>query len=80
MNKTPKAIQGSEKFVINLSEHSLTESEESVLKKGLNFAITNRVSTLDMACVAESARSKPPPYGVLLADPMDAGEIKTFYI
>jgi hypothetical protein len=59
--KTPKPIHGSENFVINLPEHVLTESETSVLKKGLNFAITNRGSNLDMACVAEFARSKLPP-------------------
>jgi hypothetical protein len=32
-----------------------------VLKKGPNFAITNRGSNLDMAFGAESARSKVPP-------------------
>jgi pantothenate kinase len=58
--KTPKPIHGSEKFVINLPEHVLTESETSVLKTGLNFAITNRGSSLDMACAAEFARSKLP--------------------
>jgi hypothetical protein len=41
----------------SLSEHVLTESEESVLKRGLNFASTN----LDMVCVAESARFKLHP-------------------
>jgi hypothetical protein len=61
ITKTPKPIHGSEKFIDNLSEHVLTESEESVLKEGLNFAITNRGSTLDMAYAAESVRSKLPP-------------------
>jgi hypothetical protein len=59
--KTPIDIQGYEKFVINLSEHVFAESEESALKNGLNFAITNRVCNLDMASAAESARSKLPP-------------------
>jgi hypothetical protein len=58
---TPKAIEGSEKFVLNLPEDVLTESEESVLKRRLNFAVTTRVSNLEMVCVAESARSKLPP-------------------
>jgi hypothetical protein len=38
---TPKAIHGCEKFVLRLYEHFLTESEESMLKRGLNFAVTN---------------------------------------
>jgi hypothetical protein len=57
----PVHNDGSEKSVLNLSEHVLTESKESVLKRGLNFAARNRVSNLDMVCAAESARSKPPP-------------------
>jgi hypothetical protein len=60
-HQTLKAIQGPEKSVISLSEHVLTEPEEFVLKKGPNFAITNKESDLDMACAAESARSKLPP-------------------
>jgi hypothetical protein len=60
ITKTSKPIHGSEKFVVSLSEHVLTKSEESVLKKGLNFAITDRGSNLDMVCAAESARSKLP--------------------
>jgi hypothetical protein len=57
---TPKGIHGSEKFVLNLSEQVLTES---VLKRGINFAVTNTVPNLDMVrvCAAESARSKLPP-------------------
>jgi hypothetical protein len=39
----------------------LTESEVSVLKKGLHFATTNSGSNLDMACAAESAKSKLRP-------------------
>lgn len=40
---TLKAIRGSEKFVLKLSEHVLTDSEESMLVRGLNFAVTNSV-------------------------------------
>jgi hypothetical protein len=61
ITKTLNPIHGSEKFVVDLSEHVLIESEEYVLKKGLNFAITNGGFNLDMACVAESAKSKLPP-------------------
>jgi hypothetical protein len=43
-----KAIHGSQKFVPNLSEHVFTESEESVLMRGLNFAVTKRMSNLGM--------------------------------
>jgi hypothetical protein len=39
----------------------LTDSEELVLKRGLNFAIANRVSDLDMVCAVESTKSKHPP-------------------
>jgi hypothetical protein len=39
----------------NLSEYVLTETEESVLKRGLNFA------DLDLVCAAGSARSKLLP-------------------
>jgi hypothetical protein len=80
---TPKTIQGSEKSALNSSVHVFTESEESVLKIWLNFAVTNRVSNLDTVCVAESARSKLPPHlgsGDLLEDLMYVGEIKTFGI
>jgi hypothetical protein len=49
---TPKAIHGSEKFVLNLSEQVLTESEESVLKRGIQFAVTNTMSNLDMVYAA----------------------------
>jgi hypothetical protein len=41
-----------------MSELVLTESEESVIKKGFNFAVANRVSNLDMTFAAESKRSK----------------------
>jgi hypothetical protein len=46
---TPRANHGREKFVLNLSERVLTESEESVLRKGLEFAVTNRVTVLDVS-------------------------------
>jgi hypothetical protein len=76
---TLEAIHGSEKFFVYLSEHVLIESEELVVEKGLNFAVKNRVSNLDMVCVAESARFK-----LLLTFGMDfclyAENFKTFYI
>jgi hypothetical protein len=50
----------SKKFVLCLSEYVLTDSEESVLLKGLNFAIANPHSNLDMACAVESVVSKLP--------------------
>jgi hypothetical protein len=55
------AIYGTEKFVLSLSEHDLPESEELVLKRGPNFAVTNRMSNLDMVYAAESPSSKFPP-------------------
>jgi hypothetical protein len=60
---------------------ALTETDESMLKGWLNFAVTNRGPNLDMAYVAETARFKIPPplgYGVLLEDLMYLGEIKNF--
>jgi hypothetical protein len=60
-SSTPKSSYGSEKFILNLLGHVPTESEESVLKRGLNFAVTNRAYNLDMVCAAEFARSKLPP-------------------
>jgi hypothetical protein len=43
-----------------LSVHMLIESKEFLLKKGPNFAVTNKVSNLDMVCVVELARPKLP--------------------
>jgi hypothetical protein len=40
--------------VLNLSKHVLSDSEEAVLKKGLNFAITKPHSIMDLACAAEA--------------------------
>jgi hypothetical protein len=40
---TLKAIQWSDKYVLNLSEHGLTGSENPRLKRGLNFALTDSV-------------------------------------
>jgi hypothetical protein len=55
-----------------------------MLKRRLNFAVTNRAPNLDMAGAAETARFKilSPPlgYGVLLEDSMYVGEIKKFDI
>jgi hypothetical protein len=42
-------------FVLNLSKHVLTDSEETVLKKILKFAITKPHSIVDLACAAEVA-------------------------
>jgi hypothetical protein len=56
VRSTPVPV--SKKFVLNLSEYVLTDSEESVLLKGLNFALANPVSNLDMACAVESVVSK----------------------
>jgi hypothetical protein len=56
----PKAIHGSEKFFLILSEHVFTESVKLVHKRGLNLAVTNGVSNLDIACMAEIVRSKLP--------------------
>jgi hypothetical protein len=50
----------SKKFILNLSKCVLTESEETVLKKGLNFAVTRPHSNLDMACAVEPVVSKFP--------------------
>jgi hypothetical protein len=50
----------SRKFVLNLSEHVLTDSEEPVLTKDLNFAIAKPHSNLDMAYSVESVVSKLP--------------------
>jgi hypothetical protein len=48
------------KFILNLSKHVLTDSEEAVLMRGLNFLTTNPQSNLYMACVVESVVLKLP--------------------
>jgi hypothetical protein len=48
----------SKKFIRNLSRHVLTDSEEAVLMKGLNFSVTNPHSNLDMAYAVKSVVSK----------------------
>jgi hypothetical protein len=50
----------SKKFVLNLSKHVLTDSEEAVLQKGLNFPVRYPQSNLDMACAVESVIPKLP--------------------
>jgi hypothetical protein len=40
---------GSKKFIFNLSKHTLTDHEDSVLTKGLNFAVMNPHFNLDIA-------------------------------
>jgi hypothetical protein len=56
--RTP--VSASNKFVQNLSEHTVTDAEEAVLMKGLNFSMTYPHSNLDMACAVESVVSKLP--------------------
>jgi hypothetical protein len=50
----------STKFVLNLSKHGLTDSEEAGLKKGLNFLVMYQHPNLYMACAAESVVPKLP--------------------
>jgi hypothetical protein len=50
----------SKKFILNLSKHVLTDSEEAVLMKGMTFSVANPHSNLDMACAVESVVSKLP--------------------
>jgi hypothetical protein len=45
----PTSVLASNKFVLNLSEHVLTDVEEAVLMEGLNFSVTYPHS--DMACL-----------------------------
>jgi hypothetical protein len=50
----------SKKFILNLSKHIFTDSEEAVLVKGLNFLVIYPLSSLDMASVMESVVSQLP--------------------
>jgi hypothetical protein len=56
----PTPVSASNKFILSLSEHILTDSEKAVLMKGLNFSVTYSHSNLDMACAVESVVSKLP--------------------
>jgi hypothetical protein len=56
----PTPASASEEFILNLSEHILTDSEEVVLMKGLNFSVTYSHTNLDMACAVKSVVSKLP--------------------
>ncbi|KAJ4446140.1 hypothetical protein ANN_12832 [Periplaneta americana] len=56
--------------VINLSSYNLSEAESSILNKGLNFALSNPVTNLDLSCAAEAAVSK-------LSDPQASEYRKT---
>jgi hypothetical protein len=38
----------SKNFILNLSKHVLSDSEETVLRKGLNFAVSKPHSNMDM--------------------------------
>jgi hypothetical protein len=51
---SPASSSDSKKFVLNLSKHVLSDSEDTVLRKGLNFAVAKPHSNTDMACAAES--------------------------
>jgi hypothetical protein len=53
-------ITDSKKFILNLSKHVLTDLEEAVLQKGLNFSVRNPHSNLDIACAVESVIPKLP--------------------
>jgi hypothetical protein len=44
----------------NLSEYFLTDHEESVLRKGLNFTVEYPQFDLDIACAVESVIPKLP--------------------
>jgi hypothetical protein len=52
----PTPVSASNKFVLNLSEHVLTDAEEAVLVKGLNFSVTYPHSNMDMACASSFRR------------------------
>jgi hypothetical protein len=49
------------KFVLNLSEYDLTDHEESVLRKGLNFTIVIPYFNIDIACAVQSVIPKLAP-------------------
>jgi hypothetical protein len=50
----------SEKFVLILLKHILTDTEAVVLVKGLNFLVINPHFNMDMECTVESVTSKLP--------------------
>jgi hypothetical protein len=43
------------KFIVSLAKHVLTDSEEAVLVKDLNFSVANPHTNLDVACTVESS-------------------------
>jgi hypothetical protein len=53
-------LSSAKKFILNLSKCALTESEEAIVMKGLNFAVTRSHLNLDMAYAVESVVSKLP--------------------
>ena len=54
-----KAVPDSERWVVNLSKHELSESEKKVLMKGLNFApVCKRVPKVDYIASVEPALRK----------------------
>jgi hypothetical protein len=54
----PTPTQESENLILNHSKYVHTNVEESVLKKGLNFPVSNSHFYLDMVCPVESATSE----------------------
>jgi hypothetical protein len=59
--------------------HVVSESEEAVLKKGLNFAITKPHSIMDFACAAEAPVLNLPGtlgHGIQMKDQNYVGEIQ----
>ncbi|XP_078621335.1 uncharacterized protein LOC144887811 [Branchiostoma floridae x Branchiostoma japonicum] len=55
-SKTPVQTRTDERWVRNLSSHTLTEPEKSLLSKGLNFAVApNKIPSIDIVTETESA-------------------------
>ncbi|KAI8495111.1 hypothetical protein Bbelb_270970 [Branchiostoma belcheri] len=54
--KTTTQAKTDERWVKNLSSHTITEAEESLLSKGLNFAVApNKIPSIDFVTETESA-------------------------
>jgi hypothetical protein len=50
----------SKKFILIFFKYVLTDSEEAVLMKGLNFSVTYPHSNLDMVCAVEPVFPRLP--------------------
>jgi hypothetical protein len=64
--------------VNNLSKHVFTDSEEAVVKKGLNFSVTYPHSNLGMASAVESCcfeASADSGYGIQIKDQVHVREV-----